>query len=350
MRAMGEAHNQGSFRAVEEAGMRGAAVVVLAGFGVFLLATGVLVRTYVAPAVVRAPTDIYKVQRLRAENATYFDAGALRVRTGATVVATATVRGDVEASGDDVAVWDMTTVIQDLDRGRLVDVATRRLAFDRRSGELVACCRAAVQDDTSVRQSGLGVFWPMDVRKRTYRMFDAQTRRTWPVVFKGVEDVGGVDAYRFELHVPPTKVPGEVPAVPARLLGADGGGAVPVDRYHRGDAVFWVDPRTGAPVDQRQRVRSTLRARSGTGTLVVADLELRTTPEGRTALAGTANDAAARVRLLETVVPLGAVALGAVLLAAGVVLDRRGARTRPRAAPPGDGAARRLRPGTPGVG
>ncbi|MEV5831258.1 DUF3068 domain-containing protein [Spirillospora sp. NPDC052242] len=326
--------------------MRGAAVVVLAGFGVFLLATGVLVRTYVAPAVVRAPTDIYKVQRLRAENATYFDAGALRVRTGARVVATATVRGDVEASGDDVAVWDMTTVIQDLDRGYLIDVATRRLAFDRRSGELVRCCRAAVQGDTSVRQSGLGVFWPMDVRKRTYQMFDAQTRRTWPVVFKGVEEAGGVDAYRFELHVPPTKVPGEAPAVPAQLLGLDGDGAVPVDRYYQGDAVFWIDPRTGAPVDQRQKVHSTLRARSGAGTLVVADLEMRMTSEAQAALAETANDAAAQVRLLETIVPLGAAALGAALLAAGIVLDRRGGRTRRRTAPPADGTTQRLRPGT----
>ncbi|GGV35646.1 hypothetical protein GCM10010182_69600 [Actinomadura cremea] len=324
--------------------MRSAAVVILAGFGVFLLVTGVLVREYVAPALVRAPTDLYKVQSLRAENAAYFDAGKLQVRTGASVVATATVRGDVEASTGDIAVWDMTTVIQDPRRNYLIDVATRRLAFDRRTGELADCCGAAVQGDTSVTQSGIGVFWPMDVERRTYQMFDVQTRRAWPVAFKGVEEVGGVEAYRFEMHVPSTKVPGDVPAVPAGLLGLDGDGAVPVDRYYQGDSVIWVDPRTGAPVDQRQKVHSTLKARSGTGSLVVADLEMRLSPEAGNALAATANDAAAQVRLLQTIVPLGTVLLGAVLLAAGILLDRRGRRNRRRTAAPADGTTRRLHP------
>ncbi|MBE1536638.1 DUF3068 domain-containing protein [Actinomadura algeriensis] len=323
--------------------MRGAAVVVLAGLGVFLLVTGLLVREYVAPAVVRAPTDIYKVQRLRAENASYFDAGKLQVRTGADVVATATVRGDVEASGGDVAVWDMTTVIQDLDRGYLIDIATRRLAFDRRTGELADCCGAAVQGDTSVRQSGIGVFWPMDVERRTYRMFDVQTRRAWPVEFTGVEEVQGIEAYRFEMHVPPTKIEVETPDVPARLLGLDGDEAVPVDRYYRGDSVVWVDPRTGAPVDQRQKVHSTLKARSGPGSLVVADLEMRMAPDAGTSPAEAANEAAAQVRLLETIAPPAMLAVGAASLTAGIVLDRRGGRARRRTAGSADGTTRRLR-------
>ncbi|QFG20113.1 DUF3068 domain-containing protein [Actinomadura sp. WMMB 499] len=324
--------------------MRSAAVVMLAGFGVFLLVTGVLVREYVAPTLVRAPTDIYKVQRLRAENASYFDAGKLQVRTGASVTATATVRGDVRASGDDVAVWDMTTVIEDPERGYLIDVATRRLAFDRRTGELVHCCGAAVQGDASVRQSGIGVFWPTEVERRTYRMFDVQTRRSWPIEFTGVEEVGGIEAYRFEMHVPRTKVAAETPDVPARLLGLDGDGAVPVDRYYQGDSVTWVDPRTGAPIGQRQRVRSTLQARSGPGSLVVADLEMRMTPQDAKALAGTANDAAAQVRMLRTIVPLGAAALGVVLLASGILLDRRGGRNRRRTAAPAGGPPRRPSP------
>ncbi|OLT31139.1 hypothetical protein BJF79_09100 [Actinomadura sp. CNU-125] len=324
--------------------MRSAAVVILAGFGVFLLVTGVLVREYVAPALVRAPTDIYKVQRLRAENASYFDAGKLQVRTGANVTATATVRGDVAASDHDVAVWDMTTVIQDLDRGYLIDIATRRLAFDRRTGELVDCCGAAVQGDTSVRQSGLGVFWPMDVERRAYPMFDVQTRRAWPAEFKGVEEVHGVEAYRFEVHVPQTKIAVETPDVPAKLLGLDGDAAVPVDRYYQGESVIWVDPRTGAPVDQRQKVHSMLKAKSGPGSLVVADLEMRMAPDAGASPADTANDAAARVRLVETIVPLAMAVLGAVLLAAGILIDRRGQERGPRRRQGRNGGtARRLR-------
>jgi hypothetical protein len=305
----------------------------LIGVGVFVLAAGVLTRFYVAPALIGAPVDVYQVTRLKAENASYLDAASVTPRTGATVVATNTVRGDPGSTHDGVAVWDTTTVVQDVGRGTTIEIQKQRYAFDRRSGELRNCCGAAVQGDTGVRLSGVGLFWPVNVRKEGLELFDPATRRTWPVAFDGEERVGGLLTYRFVERVPDTKVTGELPPVPGELLGRPkGGAAVPVDRYYQAEATFWVDPRTGAPVDQRQRVLSTLRPKEGPGRLVVADLTLRMTPESRKALIGKSEDGAGKIRLLRSTGPLAAGGAGLLLVLAGLPLTLRGGRheRRPR--------------------
>ncbi|MFA1547158.1 DUF3068 domain-containing protein [Actinomadura chokoriensis] len=307
----------------------------LIGLGAFLLAAGVLTRFYVAPTLIGAPADVYQVTRLKAENASYFDATATTPRTGATIVATNTVRGDPGSTHDGVAVWDSATIVQDADRGTTIEIQRQRYAFDRRTGELRNCCGAAIGGDASVPQSGVGLFWPVEARKKGLELFDPATLRTWPVAFDGEERVGGVLTYRFVERIPETRVPGATPAVPGELLGrAKGGPAVPVDRYYRAEGTFWVDPRTGAPIDQRQRVLSTLRPREGPGRLVVADLTLRMTPESRHALRARSADGAAKIRLLETGVPLALGGAGPLLAAAGSLLTARGGRAGPR-----DGAA-----------
>ena len=298
--------------------------LALIGCGAFLLAGSVLLRSYVAPTVVAAPTDLYQVTRLRAENASYFDAGSATLRTGATVEATNTVRGDVRAARGGLAVWDSGTIVEDTGRGTVIEIQRQRFAFDRRTGRLRDCCGAAVQGHTGVRPSGIGLFWPVRAEKGTLELFDPSTLRAWPITFAGEERVGGVRAWRYVQRVPETRVPGELPGVPGELLGRKAGGPpVPVDRYERSEATFWIDPRTGNPVDQERHVLSTLRPRQGPGRLVVADLSLKLTPASRRDLVGRSADGAAKIRLLDTVVPLGCAAAGAVALAAsGLLLGR----------------------------
>jgi hypothetical protein len=312
----------------------------LVGFGAFLLAAGVLVRFYVAPMLIGAPPDVYQVTRLRAENAAYFDAAAGAPRTGATVVATNTVRGDPGAVRDGVAVWDSTTVVQDVGRGTTIELQKQRYAFDRRTGELRNCCGAAIDGDTAARQSGVGLFWPVRPRKEGLKLFDTATLRTWPAVFDGEERVGGTLTYRFVVRIPETRVGGDLPAVPGELLGrGEGSPAVPVDRYYRAEGTYWVDPRTGAPIDQRQRVLSELRPRKGPGRLVVADFTLRMTPESRHALQARSDDGAGKIRILRTVLPLVCGAAGLLLIAAGALLSANGGRRGGAGTPPGGVAA-----------
>jgi hypothetical protein len=321
--------------------MRGQAAVrrfigaSLIGLGVFLLAAAALTRFYVAPTVIGAPSDVYQVTRLKAENAAYFDAASAAPRTGATIVATNTVRGDPGSTHDGIAVWDSGTIVQDTARGNTIEIQQQRYAFDRRTGELRNCCGAAVQGDTGVRMSGIGLFWPVHVGKESLELFDSSTLRTWPVAFDGEERVRGVLTYRFVQHVPDTKVAGTLPDVPGELLGrAKGGAGVPVDRYYKADATFWVDPRTGAPIDQQQRVLSTLRPKEGPGRLVVADMTLKMTPESQKALLAKSEDGAKKIRLLKTVGPLSAVAGGLALVVAGLPLTLPGGRRARRRGEP----------------
>jgi hypothetical protein len=301
---------------------------VLTGAAVFLLFTSALLHFSVVPRLTRAPIDVYSIATMRAENATYFDAATARVRTGATVTSTTTVRGVPKAGRGGIAVWESFTATQDLDAGTTLSYARDRIAFDRSSGRLVDCCGAAIDGRTGIRMSGIGKFWPMRVEKRSYMLFDIATRRAWPVTFQGEERVGGLRVYRFVQRVPDTVVPGEVPAVPASLLGMSGRASVPVERHHQGEATYWIDPRTGAPVDVRQKVRSTLIAKQGPGRLVVADMDLRMTEDGRREAVARAESGRRSLLLLTTVAPVGCLVVGLVLLGAGLITSFR---TRPRA-------------------
>jgi Porin PorA len=322
----------------EEAALRNVIGMVLTGLGAFLLITAVLVRFYVAPRLIAAPTDVYQVTRLRAENATYFDAKSAKQVTGATIVATNTVRGDVTSSHGDTAVWDSATVIQDVTRGTTVEIQNQRVAFDRRTGLFTGCCGASVDGDVSARQSGVGLFWPVHATKKAKPVYDPATRRAWPAVYAGKERVHGVEAWRFVQHVPYTKVQGQdLPDVPGELLGrAKGSPSVPVDRYYQAEGIYWVDPRTGNPIDQEQKVLSTLQPRSGPGRLVVGQMDLRMTPESQKALRDKSADGATKINLLRIAAPVGSAAVGVLLLAAGAVVGRAGRRRPPRSRQPGE--------------
>ncbi|XRQ15519.1 DUF3068 domain-containing protein [Actinomadura welshii] len=304
--------------------------VSLIGLGAFLLAAAVLVRFYAAPALIGAPVDVYQVTRLQADNATYLDASSATVRTGATVVATNTVRGDVKASDGDTAVWDTGTIIQDLARDYTLEIQNARYAFDRRTARLKNCCKAAVQGDTNVQMSGIALFWPVEAERKAQELFDTTTLRAWPATFEGTETVDGLRTHRYVQRVPETQVAGELPALPAALFDRpEDDPPVEVDRYYRMDATYWIDPRTGAPIDQRRHIVSTLRPKEGPGSLVVADLDLRMTEQSRKDLRARSDEGAGQIRLLETVGPLAAAGAGLVAVAAGFVLTL-GAGRRPR--------------------
>jgi hypothetical protein len=320
--------------------------LTLTGLGIFLLVGGILVRFYVAPRLITAPTDIYQITTLRATNASYFDAASLKVRTGATLTATNTVRGDAKAGHGDIAVWDSFTAVQDLAHNVMVSIQPQRVAFDRRTAQLTNCCGASVQGDTTTRQSGIGLFWPINVAKRNYSLFDSQTKRAWPIRYAGQESVHGVRTYRFVEHIPATKLDRKVPDLPGGLLGLDKKiGAVAVDPYYEADVTYWVDPRTGTPLNERQKVLSTLQAKQGPGRLVVADMDLQMTDTVQRTLLAKSEDGARGIRTLTTVIPLAGLLVGAVTTGAGILLNvwaRRAPRRRRRHRGPGPGHADRI--------
>lgn len=303
--------------------------LAVAGLGAFLLVAGLLLRLYAAPRLIAAPANLYQKDVLTAHDATYFDEGALVSRRGVTLTYTSTVRGDPTASTGNIAVWDSYSVLADRAHHVQVNSMFQRSAFNRHTGLLVNCCGASINDDTRVRQYGIGMFWPIPTHRGDYQVYDISTQRTWPAVYTGTARIGGLVAYRFAQHIPPTLVQ-QLPGVPTSLLGLRGPvHSVLADRYYQAANTFWVDPRTGVVLDAHERIRSVLHGPGGRGTLVAAAADLRMTPASRSGLLALAKQSAAAIATVRTTGPLAGGIGGLVLILAGTVRFRRGRRRLP---------------------
>jgi hypothetical protein len=303
---------------------RGRLRPVVAGLGAFLMVFGLLLRFYVAPRLIAAPPGFNIMISLVAPHASYFDESALTTRRDATLTYNETIRGDAGASTGTIAVWDQFTVLEDLRRNVQLIATFQRSAFNRRTGELTNCCGASVNDDTQVRQNGIGVaFWPLGTQKTTYQVYDTDTERAWPAAYSGTEVVQGLLTYRFTQRIPVTVVQ-QMPGVPTSLLGLPGPSRnVVADRTFQASNTFWVDPRTGVPVKAEERILSVLRGPGGQGRLMVADADLAMTPDSQRALAAVARQNAASITTLRQAGPVGGLLLGFLLVLAGTVPLRR---------------------------
>lgn len=281
---------------------------------------GLLLRLYVAPRLIAAPVGFYIVVTLADPHASYFDQGALTTRRDVTLTYNDTIRGDAGASTGTIAVWDQFTVLEDRKRETQLIATFQRSAFNRRTGELTSCCGASVNDDTQVRQDGIGVvFWPIGTRQATYRVYDTNTERAWPAAYTGTAYVQGLLTYRFAQRIPVTVVQ-QVPGVPTSLLGLRGPSRnVVANRTFQAANTFWVDPRTGVPVNVEERILSVLHAPGGQGRLMVANADLTMTPASQRALAAIARQNAAAITAMRQAGPLGGLLLGLLLLLAGTV-------------------------------
>jgi hypothetical protein len=327
--------------------------LVLIGLGAFFIALAPLIRFYVAHQVVAAPLDVYEKTTLRADGATYLDTAKMKVQKGVTVTATNTTRGDVHAGDGKVAVWDSFTSIEDTNAKTKIETQVQRAVFDRRTAELRNGRGAQVNNDANVRQSGLGLFWPIGLKRKSYPYFDTTTKRTWPMNYAGEDRTQGIRTYRFTQTVPPTVTDTIKPGVPASLLGLTKAqlaqvpgydkknDAVAVNRVYQAATTAWVDPRTGAQVNLEQKVTTTLRTSDGVDRLVVGDLDLKMTPDSVKHLVDRSDGDAGLVSLVQTYVPYGGGAAGIVLLVLGLALAVSG-RRRPAhrgAGPNGSGSA-----------
>ena len=244
--------------------------LILAGLGTFLVATALLLEFYVAPQLIAWPVSFNQTDTLTATNASYYNAGTLQTKQDADLTYTLTIRSDAASSSHTTAVWESSAVLMDPATKYTVNVVTQRVAFNRRTGQLSNCCGASLNGDTRVRQTGLGVAWPIGVQKTTYQVFDPNSGHTFPAAYAGTATVGGVAAYRFVQHVPPT-VAQQMAGIPVSILGLPGNQVVVADRYWQATNTFWVNPQTGVPVNEQVQGQSVLRGPGGQGKLVVAD-------------------------------------------------------------------------------
>jgi hypothetical protein len=302
--------------------LRRALALTLAGLGAFLLAFSPLMRGYVAPRLLKAQADRSTVSRMYAKSATFYDTSTSQVRTGP-VVLTRALTSDATAGTGERAVWIQFSSLTTLEGDRIA-YHELRLAFDRRTGAILDCCGAYVDDDSAVKARGLVFRWPFGAARRAYEFFDALTRRTLPIAYEGTEQVAGVTAYRYKQHVPAVRVDGTEVPVPGKVLGLRPDHAYQVTRWSEEDRTVWVEPVSGVIVKTEENLRQTFRTADGVERLVALAADLRTPDEE---VAVNLAEAAGYDRWITTtrfVLPAGSGAAGlAALVAAGLLLRRR---------------------------
>ncbi len=149
--------------------MRRVMGLTFVGLGVFLIVGAVLVRMYVVGQLVKFPLNEYVKTTLWAKNVSYFSPALVKPVTGATIKVTDTVKADAEAGSSSVTVWNEFTYLYDVTNHKEYAVSTRRAAFNRRTAQLVDCCGASVNGNSTIRQTGLsGYVFPFGTQKKTY--------------------------------------------------------------------------------------------------------------------------------------------------------------------------------------
>jgi len=305
----------------------------LAGVGAFAITAGLLLRFYAAPALVTAPPAYYGTQVLSDPHATYFNQATLTTKKNATLSDVNTIRGDAAASTGSTVTWDSYSYIWDPDNHVTLSSSYQRAVFNRQTGELLDCCGAAIDDDPRIRQYGIaGMFWPIGTKKTTYMLYDTSTDRAWPAVFSGTAMVQGILTYKYTQQVPATVVQ-KLPGTPMSLLGVPGASyTVTANRTYQADNTFWIDPRTGIPVDVDEKIASALHDPADIGSLTVASADLKMSQASQRSLAALANSSAAQIVTVRLTGPLAGVILGVLLLLAAAWWPRRVASDARRAA------------------
>jgi Porin PorA len=310
--------------------MRRVAGFTLAGLGIVLIAAAVILPAYVSGQIVKFPLDEHTTATLAGTGVSYFSQVKLTEKTGVSVRATYTIKGDAAAGTSSTAVWNETASVRDLTNGLPVSTVTRRFAFDRRTAELVDCCGANVNGNKRIEQTGLaGAVFPIGTRKQAYQVFDTSLNRAVPFTYAGTASIDGIATYMFTENVAPTQV--ATITVPGPFFGLKPK-TVKLPQMYQIHLTYWVDPRTGALLNVDEKEKMTLRNPATGGTVAVLfDGDLVATPDTVKAVVALDSSGRTELKLLDTIIPAAAGVAGAVALIAGIFLLAR----KPRRAQPG---------------
>ena len=321
--------------------MRRKASLVLLAFAVFFAALAPLVRWYAFPRLAKIPPSEYQTAVLEARPATLLDYATMKPRTVSKVSIVQTLRGQ-RGRGREGRQGDRAR------RRRLGRPVVRRRAPTARwsPGSPSAtsstptprtrCTRAAsTSTATPCAARASSTSGPSSPRSATTSYFDAQTRTSAPIHYKGTRNFRGLTVYYFEQTIPWTKVP--LPkTMPVDGVTPETVRKAGTSRWYTTKRMFWVEPTTGAPVNGQEIHREELRGGTLLGgrdrvTVFSGHVKMR-----EDYIAHTVKMVSSQRQLVlafTTYLPWGFGALGAGLLAVALLLEARS--RRPGAPSPG---------------
>jgi Porin PorA len=298
---------------------------VLVFLGLFLFFFGAVERLYAYPRLKKAPLDQYS-QPVATGTGTYFNRSPDKLAevSGAELRNIRTVRGDVKAGSDEVAVWDsFNSTVAVADNG-VITATQERIALDRVTAQSVSCC------GENPAHQGLTLKFPFDTKKQSYQFWDGPANAASPADFKGTEVVGGVDVYRFEQRIDRKTL--RTQEVPGSLAGDPDADSVTTNVVYSNTKTLWVEPATGIIVKAQQDATQVLETPDGEQVLTLLDAVLTYDDATVKANAEDASSGASQLRLLGVILPVAGLVLGLVLTTAGMFLLRapQGRRLRGR--------------------
>jgi hypothetical protein len=232
---------------------------ILAGLGALLVVVGLMVHFYVVPKLAVAPIDQNSVTSLEATGATVFDTATLAPITTDLSIKARTV-GDVQASKkapDGALVWVGTTTVKSSD-GVIRSQQVKRAAFNEKTSEAVNCCGNFIETEQGVRTpvTRTGLLWkfPFNTEKKTYQIWDDTLGKAVATKYTGTTKLLGHTAWVFQNEVPATKVGAQ--DVPGSLLGQATNDNVTADSFYQNHNTYYVEPVTGAIVNQLTDTKS----------------------------------------------------------------------------------------------
>ncbi len=298
--------------------MRRVTGLVASALGAFLIVLAVLTRFVVVGEAVKFPLNENTISTLEAPNASYFSAAKLAEQTGVTLEDTTTVQGDNAAGTETRAVWNEFSYIYDLTNHSAVQYSTNRLAFDRRTGELINCCGSAIGINTTLNMSGLGSVWPLGTQKKTYQVYDTTLLKPVPTTYEGTAVVDGESTYKFVETVAPTK--SGTQTLPGSLVGIKDQQSVTLPEYYSATTTEYVDPITGAPVEGVSHQDLYLQNSAGQPVLTLTNATFTSTPASIAAAVKTAKHYDGEISLISVILPVVLGLAGLILLVLGTIL------------------------------
>ena len=305
--------------------MRRIAGPLLFGLGAFLLVAGLLLRFYAYPKLATAPIDQNSVTRLEATGATLFDTTTLKEIQTDLTIQSRTV-GDVKASedaGNNTRVWVGTTSIRSSD-GVVRSRSTNRTPFEGTTAEAVNCCGAFVEtsdgEREQVKRDGLVWKYPFSTEKKSYKVWDSTLGKTVTSKYVKETKIQGMDVYVFKSVVPRTEVGTQ--DVPASVVGEPGTGNVTAQSMYANTTTVYVEPVTGAIIDQKQETTNTLAVDDEDKvTTTKADIAYTKAQVGK--FVDDISGKAPLLTLVHSTLPIITVILGLILMVVGFLLGRR---------------------------
>jgi hypothetical protein len=160
--------------------------------------------------------------------------------------------------------------------------------------------------------------WPIGTQQTTYQVFDPILGRPAPYRYAGTAKTGGIGSYKFVEQE--TNQQFATQSVPGALVGQPGQPSVTLPEYITETNTVWVDPATGAPLDETENRTLALEDSTGATRLVLFKGVLSATPGDVTSVVNKASSTHLRIELIEDIGPLVTVLLGIILLIVGITL------------------------------